>query len=68
MLLIFMKLFMQVNNLGEDVLRCRFRPQKSKVYAVFILVELATNKAVFPNMKICFVLNTVCVTLLGLER
>lgn len=35
---------------------------------LFIFLELATGEAIFSNAKQCFVLNTVCVTSLGLER
>lgn len=34
----------------------------------FILLELATREAIFPSVKLCFVLNIVCVIPLGLER
>lgn len=68
LLLISVDLFMEVNNLGEDVLCGGFRLQNSEVCAFSILLELATRESIFPNVKLCFVLDIVCVTLLGLER
>lgn len=33
----------------------------------FTLLEVATREAIFPNTKLCFVLNMFCVTPLGLK-